>query len=114
MVSVPVPLFSRRGSDVLWESALRALPAPLLGALRDADLDDPAVLIEYPRYSEGDLGVDAACAPSGAATSTHSSTGPGTLTVAAPTPTSALPGPAGLVLDVGGDPRNDQILCGLC
>ena len=33
--------------DALWERALASQPEPLVRALRAADLDDPAVLLNY-------------------------------------------------------------------
>ena len=61
--------------DVLWERAFETLPAPLVHALRFAELDDPGVLVEYPRLDReeltnllGDLsGADGQVAPPGAA-----------------------------------------------
>ena len=37
------------GGDVFWERALASLPAALTLALRDAELDVPGVLLNYPR-----------------------------------------------------------------
>ena len=38
--------------DVMWKRALGSVPAPLVGALRDAGLDDASTLVHYPRWSE--------------------------------------------------------------
>ena len=68
----------RAARDVLWERALSALPPELLSALRAAELDDPRVLSEYPVESLHDLEeyvggkVEIGGAPSGAASSAHS------------------------------------------
>ena len=67
--------------DVLWESVLRSLRVPLAQSLRDAGLDDPTVLNDYPRSTMEDLkgllgisiGGDGSGVPSGAASSGTSS-----------------------------------------
>ena len=38
--------------DVMWKRALESVPAPLVGALRDAGLDDASTLVHFPRWSE--------------------------------------------------------------
>ena len=38
--------------DVMWKRALGSVPAPLVGALREAGLDDASTLVHYPRWSE--------------------------------------------------------------
>ena len=68
------PLFSVSGvcfRDLSWESALRALPPPLLAALRAERLDDPGFLCEYPRDDALTTGekLGGSVAPSGAASS---------------------------------------------
>ena len=50
-----VSLLSGGFRDVSWERALRALPGPLLSALRAAELDDPGVLCEYPSLIKEEL-----------------------------------------------------------
>ena len=123
--------------DLSWESALRALPPPLLAALRAELLDDPGVLTTDEKLESG-------VAPSGAASSGQrttpsldltSTTLLGTGVAAASTTTASLVGnvgtdpktgcsglgstkgtdpktglsPVGMHVDVvGGDPRTDN------
>ena len=69
------------GRDVLWESVLRSLPAPLAQSLRDAGLGDPSMLNEHPRSTMEELkgalgtsfGGDGSGVPSGAASSSRGS-----------------------------------------
>ena len=108
----------RAARDVLWERALSALPPELLSALRAAELDDPRVLSEYPVESLHDLEeyiwgkVEIGGAPSGAASSAHS-------TLSSSHSCSLATGPSGSAspwtADVaetgkGGDPRTDHSL----
>ena len=90
--------------DVLWESAFRSLLPPLALALRDVELADTAVLVEYPRDSkevlEGRLGVSLGrdTAPSGVTSSCTSTVAYG----------QKLRGEAGEWM--GGVPRTDQLV----
>ena len=119
--------------DLSWESALRALPPPLLPALRAELLDDPGMLCEYSREDvlTTDEKLGGSVAPSGAASSGQRTTSSLDLTgtgVAAASTTTASSGlgstkgtnpktglsPVGMHVDVvGGDPRTDHasLLC---
>ena len=113
--------------DVSWESALRALPPPLLAALRAERLDDPGILCEYPRdgtLKTGEkVGGDAAL--SGAATSrktpilsSSSPTAPpldsGVLASCTPASSPVGPGSPTGVTAVGTDPKTGFSLgCGV-
>ena len=102
--------------DVLWERALSGLPDQLLSALRAEELDEPGVLLEYPRMTKelkGTMGEKlgdhvassgAACSGQPTTSSLNSST--------ATTLTSRVA--SGLVLSgsVGGDPRTDHAIFG--
>ena len=102
------------GRDVLWERAVASLPPPLMVALRAAGLDDPSVLVEYPRNTQEEesglgrtlVGLDA-LAPSGA---TSSSQRTDTYGHSLPVPALEWPGVAsgsGVVKETGGDPKTD-------
>ena len=78
LLSVSSPPSFRPSSsarDVFWERALSGLPDQLLSALRAAELDEPGVLLEYPKMTveelKGTLGeaLGDHVAPSGAASS---------------------------------------------
>ena len=126
-VSVSVGGVLDVGRDVLWLRAVESLPAPLVGALRDAGLTDALTLLHYPRMDTEQIGSKvyeqrSVVAASSDATSSRNRT---FLTPAACSatpagspsssshPETASPGPtcsaeAGPVL-VGGDPRIDQM-----
>ena len=111
------------GRDVLWERAVASLPPPLAEALRSVGLDDPNVLVDYPRSTLEELGGTTdltpgggnVLAPSGAASSGKCTTTSGILYLL------QLPnGPlclwaasqktvhASFTSETGGDPRTDH------
>ena len=93
--------------DALWERALASQPEPLGHALRVAGLDDPSVLMNYPRNE--DIKARGLEVPSGAASPARRSTSACDSTAAMPSITATGSGSAaspacGWTLVTGGDP----------
>ena len=102
--------------DVLWEKALSSQPEPLVPALRVAGLDDPGVLLNYPRNE--DIQGPGLEVPSGAASLDHRSTSACDLTVTmlsrTATGSSAVASAAcGWTLVTGGNPKTDRAFSSL-
>ena len=105
--------------DGFWLRALAGLPVALADGLRTAELDDPTVLSSYPRmdWEEASSGLRSllctTVAPSGAASSSHSTISSNdsrvgiALTSSSFSAASAASG-VGLVDVKGGDPRTDH------
>ena len=115
------PSSSSVSGDGFWKRALSGLPVALADGLRTAELDDPTVLTSYPRMDleEAVLGLRAlSCtsldgiipAPSGAASSSHSSMSAGDLRtgIALCSSSWSAASAASGSGDVGGDPRTVQ------
>ena len=115
------PSSSSVSGDGFWKRAVSALPVALADGLRTAELDDPTVLTSYPRMDleEAVLGLRAlSCttadsmvpAPSGVASSSHSSMSAGDLRagIALCSSSWSAASAASGSGDVGGDPRTDH------
>ena len=109
--------------DGFWKRALSGLPVALADGLRTAELDDPTVLTSYPRmdWEEAVSGLRAlSCtmlggifpAPSGVASSSHSSMSASDLRagIALCSSSWSAASAASGAGYVGGDPRTDQAL----